>query len=55
MGVIVAALIWLSVGYLWLMHFLYTWEHDMMVLFLSGLVFPPIGIIHGALVVFGVV
>lgn len=55
MGVIAAVLIWLSVGYLWLMHFLYTWEHDMMAMFLAGMLVPPIGIIHGALVVLGVV
>ena len=55
MGVLFGFLIWLGVGYLWLVHFLYTWEHDMMVMFLAGMLVPPVGIVHGALVLLGVV
>lgn len=34
----------------WLAHLVYTWTYDLLGLFIMGLVFPPIGIIHGAYV-----
>ena len=39
----------------WLAHLVYTWTYDMLGLFLLGMVFPPVGIVHGFLVLIGVV
>ena len=55
MNVLIGLFLFLSVGFFWLQHFLYTWHYDMMFLFLAGFVFPPIGIVHGVLVTFGFV
>lgn len=50
-----AVLFSLLMLYLWVQHFLFTWAHDMMFLFLAGLVLPPVGIVHGAMVALGFV
>lgn len=39
----------------WITHLTYTWAHDMLGLFIAGLVFPPIAVVHGFLILIGVI
>lgn len=53
MSVLIYIVLMCAVGWFWLVHFMVTWQNDLMMLFLIGLIMPPIGWIHGFLVTFG--
>lgn len=39
----------------WITHLTYTWAHDMLGLFIAGLIFPPFAVVHGLLILIGVI
>lgn len=51
---IIASMIMILVIAGYFQHLVTTWQNDMLTLFIVGMFIPPIGVIHGILVLIGI-